>query len=338
MRYEVFLDNICRMVSDRLGESADVSLHKVLKNNGTVLDGLVIRDSSSVAAPTIYLNPYYREAEQGMPLSRITDHILMVREQNPGIPEELLEASLDFKAAREHISYRLISRAQNRRLLSTAPHFPYLDLAVIFCLSYEAKKGGSMQAVIENHLLEEWHVEKEDLIPLAETYSPILMPPVLMNMEDTLKRHRKDFAVSGASGPRKSESGEAEEGEMAGEPESACIFPSGNPLYVLTNSFGRYGATSVLFPGILKELSEKLDDDLALIPSSVHEFLIVRQKDAFPDQELNEMIRSVNETDVLPEERLSDHAYYYSRADDCVWYPGAKTRFSRVPGVPESFS
>ena len=333
MRYEVFLDNICRMVSDRLGESADVSLHKVLKNNGMVLDGLVIRDSSSVAAPTIYLNSYYREAEQGMPLSRITDHILMIREQNPGIPEELLEASYDFKAAREHISYRLISRSRNSGLLNNVPHFPYLDLAVIFCLSYEAKKGGSMQAVIENHLLEEWHVKKEDLIPLAETYSPVLMPPVLMDMEETLKRHRK------ASGTRENESGEPAEGETAGEPDPAGLFPaSGNPLYVLTNSFGRYGATSVLFPGILKELSEKLGDDLALIPSSVHEFLIIRKKDAFPDKELNEMIRSVNETDVLPEERLSDHAYYYSRADDCVWYPGAQTRFSQVPEVPESFS
>ena len=324
MRYDVFLDRICRMVSDRLGEDAEVSLHKVLKNNGTVLDGLVIRDPSSAVAPTIYLNPYYQEAERGLPLSRITDHILMVREQNPGIPEEVIDSSEQFDVVTDKISYRLISREQNSRLLEEVPYYPYLDLAVVFSLVFETSIGTRVSTLVRNEHLEAWKVGKEALIPLAETASPILMPPSLVNLEEMLAdRNSLPASATGAAL------------ELPVEEE---IKRARESLYVLSNKLGAYGATSILFPGLLEDLADRLQDDLVLIPSSVHEFLISPKSMACPDETLNEMIRQVNQSEVLPEERLSDHAYYYSRELGTVWYPGMKTNCEIIPLFPESFS
>ena len=80
MVYETFLKTIQSMVQTRLNKKANVSLRRVLKNNGLMLDGLSFTKPGSRLSPTVYLNAYYNEAEEGMPLSIITDQILMVYE------------------------------------------------------------------------------------------------------------------------------------------------------------------------------------------------------------------------------------------------------------------
>lgn len=126
MVYETFLKTIQSMVQTRLNKKANVSLRRVLKNNGLMLDGLSFTKPGSRLSPTVYLNAYYNEAEEGMPLSIITDQILMVYETNPGFSEDICEELRDFDAVRGRIAYKLIHAAKNKLLLSHVPHIPYL--------------------------------------------------------------------------------------------------------------------------------------------------------------------------------------------------------------------
>lgn len=82
------------------------------------------------------------------------------------------------------------------------------------------------------------------------------------------------------------------------------------PMYVF-RSISSYGASSILFGGVLMEIAEKMNDDLIIIPSSVYEVLIVPYS-AF-DNSLNALIKDINGTEVAPEERLSDHGYIFRR-------------------------
>ena len=134
MVYETFLKTIQSMVQTRLNKKANVSLRRVLKNNGLMLDRLSFTKPGSRLSPTVYLNAYYNEAEEGMPLSIITEQILMVYETNPGFSEDICEELRDFDAVRGRIAYKLIHAAKNKVLLSHVPHIPYLDLAIVFYL------------------------------------------------------------------------------------------------------------------------------------------------------------------------------------------------------------
>ena len=81
------------------------------------------------------------------------------------------------------------------------------------------------------------------------------------------------------------------------------------PLYVLrTTDF--YGANVLLREDVLNKAAEKMGGEMFIIPSSVHE-VIVLPKNITSAEALEEMIRSVNEAEVVPEERLSDHLYSY---------------------------
>lgn len=83
------------------------------------------------------------------------------------------------------------------------------------------------------------------------------------------------------------------------------------PIFVITNKFCVNGAASALLGDNLKQLANRVRGDLIVIPSSIHEVLCVSAKDADLN-EVNQMIREINQSCIAPEEVLSGHAYYYS--------------------------
>ena len=113
MVYETFLKTIHTMVQERLGTRAQVSLQRVLKNNGLLLDGLSFSSPSSALSPTVYLNSYYDEAERGLPLSIITEQIVLLYETDPGFPEELGARIRSLDQIQDQIVYRLINAGEN---------------------------------------------------------------------------------------------------------------------------------------------------------------------------------------------------------------------------------
>ena len=56
MNYETFKASIVTSIQNYFGETANVSLHPILRNNNVLLDGLTIQDCSVNISPTIYLN------------------------------------------------------------------------------------------------------------------------------------------------------------------------------------------------------------------------------------------------------------------------------------------
>ena len=86
---------------------------------------------------------------------------------------------------------------------------------------------------------------------------------------------------------------------------------SDTPLYVLTNQNGVYGAAAITRPEIMKGITEKFGP-VYVLPSSVHEVLILPKAQAPDVESLRAMVHEINMTQVLPEERLSDNIYEIS--------------------------
>ena len=89
-------------------------------------------------------------------------------------------------------------------------------------------------------------------------------------------------------------------------------------MLILTNAGKTYGACCILYPKVLERLAERVDGDYYLIPSSVHEFILLPVEQGRSAAELKEMIVEVNSTELTPEEILSDQLYLYSRQERCV--------------------
>ena len=90
------------------------------------------------------------------------------------------------------------------------------------------------------------------------------------------------------------------------------------PMMILTNSRKTYGACCIMYPKVLERLAGSVGGDYYLIPSSVHEFILLPLSQGRSAEELKEMIAEVNSSEIPPEDVLSDSLYLYSCKERCV--------------------
>lgn len=89
------------------------------------------------------------------------------------------------------------------------------------------------------------------------------------------------------------------------------------PMYIGTNPERMLGASILMYETYLEELAAQIEDDLCIAPSSIHEVLIFPLSLVQPSK-IIEIVRDVNRTVVLPQEKLSDSAYIYRRGTHAI--------------------
>lgn len=292
MEIRDFTEKIKNIVGERLGEEYEVRVQEVRKNNGVLLLGLVILSQSRNVSPTIYLDSFYEAYESGVTLSVIVERILSIYETHT--PGEDIDMSFfrNFEGVKDRICYKLISAEQNRELLEEIPHFAYLDLAVCFYYAYQGETLGSGSILIYNTHLDMWRCDGEELLRLARENTPRLFPWECCSMEDLLRElaGREDNAPHSADG------------------ECAQV-----PMRILSNRSRVFGAACILYPGLLERLAAGRDCGLYIIPSSVHEVILLEESGAEDVVGLRGIIDEVNKSQLEPEEILSYRLYYFDR-------------------------
>lgn len=301
MVYEVFLKTLTERLEDKLGDSYQLVLHKIPKNNGVKLDGLSLQGTDLAMAPTVYPRSYYEQYDAGMPLDEICDDILSLFLSTPVSsylsPEELEEFSL----VRSKVMFKLIHASSNRELLADMPHLPFLDLAIVFYLLLDRNEYGQITLPITKEHLKRWNLSLDHLWGYAARNTPREFPAEICSLNDlALKLAKKHL-------------GDAyDEDELKDFLESQIV----SPLHILSNQTGLCGAGCLLYPEILKNFADKLDSDLIILPSSIHEVLITPDTTEVSYEELSHMVTTINQREVLPEEQLSNQVYRYTRHDD----------------------
>lgn len=291
MTYQEFNQNICRNIQQELGSDATVTIQNIIKNNDTHLDGLTILSPQCNISPTIYLNYYFSQYERGKPLSSICEEILETYQKNK--PKENIDITFftNYDKVKSKIVFKLINFERNKELLSQVPHYRFLDLAIVFNCLLDSAASGNATILIQNHHLHFWNITKDDLYALSVQNTPVLLKYDLRNMTDVLKNILISEEVSSND---------------LGQDE---IYP----MYVLSNQHKINGSGCILYQNLLGSFSDRLNSDLYILPSSIHEVLIIPayEKDSF--EELTEMVREVNATQLSRDEILSDHVYYFSK-------------------------
>lgn len=91
-------------------------------------------------------------------------------------------------------------------------------------------------------------------------------------------------------------------------------------LYIVSNERRTQGAAAIYNMELFKSFADLIDSDLVIIPSSIHELIVMKYNSSLSIYELNNMVNEANETSVLPEEQLSDHVYIFNRSTNSLTY------------------
>lgn len=285
MNYLEFVSAVREEVCKYGGPDISVCIRKVNKNNGKERMGLMIEKAGANISPTIYLEEYYEWYKTGACLEEIGKKIWNVYR------EVRVEGVWDSRKViglanvKDKIVYRVINREKNRKLLEYTPYFPYLDLAVVCYVLFEKGRHGSVIMPVQEEHLKLWGITKEELFSLAHENTKILLQAEVMPMRSAIMEL---FHV-----------------QMDQEKEDI--------LYVLTNEMRSFGAACILYEGVLMMIGDMLGEDYYVLPSSIHEVLILPKRYSTDRESLEAMVKEINETQLDEEEVLSDHVYFYSR-------------------------
>ena len=180
-------------------------------------------------------------------------------------------------------------------MLKGMPHREFQDLSVIYRWIVSSDHDGVHSAVIHNPLAERIGMSEEELFKAAAENTRRILPPVIKDMNSIM---REMFIKDGMP----EEIAEMMIGEI----------PSESMMYVITNEKGINGAASMMYEDKLHELAGKLNSDLYIMPSSVHEVIAV-SSDIGDPYELAAMVSEVNMSNVELNERLSNQVYHYDK-------------------------
>lgn len=289
--YMEFANILLEVVNEELSEDVTALISNVTKNNGVVLTGMTFNQKGINASPTIYLERYYDKYVSGESLDSIASDLISTYSHNKLDESIDVDFFPDYEKVRDKLFCKVINTQLNENLLAGIPSEEYMDLSIVVYCRLDQFGYGPASILIKNDHLKLWEVSTEEVIETAKknTYK---------NMEFSINEIGKVLS------------------EFMSEELSAETFCNEMiPMYVATNREKNNGAVGMIFPDTLANFAKEIDDDYYILPSSIHEFIVVPMKVASGCDDYDDMIKSVNESELLREEILSDHAYTYVRGE-----------------------
>lgn len=178
----------------------------------------------------------------------------------------------------------VINTELNSELLEEAVHKEKAGVSLVLRQVLEENSYGIVSGIVSKELFEEMDMGEEDVWRLAWKNTQRLFPPKFVDMKSELEK------LLGMVLPKED-----------------------TPMYFLTSKKEQYGGVYFLCEKILKKVYEKLGDNFYILPSSIHETIIMREKEVKQSvEELKLLVMDANKTTVSEKDVLSNNVYYYS--------------------------
>ena len=289
MSYEAFKKEILDRKEEYLTGSlkgSEVTIRSNEKLNSSY-EALMVRAPGSEVAAAINLTSLFEKYRTGTFADAFHELQESVRQiANGPMPElsQVPEALMDYEAVKDKLFIRCSNAAKNSGILEHCPNLSTDDLAmtVHVGLDWEEGREPSLSVMVNDALVSRWGISNGTLFQDAVNNAAERLPVRFRTMAEVMS-------------------------EMMGMP----VPDSGPDLYVLGNSSGQYGASVIYYPQVLEQIHEKIGS-FYMLPSSVHEWLCLPETAGPELAELEDMVRSINRTEVAPEEVLSDEVYHYN--------------------------
>ena len=298
---KAFAEGVTQQIKDYLPEDYQDMECEILeqqKNNGVVLTGMILNMPGQQIAPVVYMEPFYDQVRKGEPMDQIMDRIADVCRQSLSVRElpETLDFT-DYDSVKDHLTVQVINTKANQRMLSQVPHKQMEDLSVICRIEFPSPAGEGVGSVKVTHeMMRQWGVHPEEVYQKAVENAVKSSPAVLMSMDDLM------MEMMGLPFETKNLF-QLKEGEE---------FPK-DGMYVLSNPMKLNGASVLAYPNLQEQLESVFPQGCYLLPSSLHELIIIPKDLGMTPKEMGEMVRDVNQKEVARDEILSDRVYEFDK-------------------------
>lgn len=287
LNYDEFKRELLKRVRERAGSEVTVEIVAIQKNNRTKKDVIAFSDKENNLQPLIYMDSIYSQYCAGAELSVCVGFAVEVYRSAMEI--DIDTAYKEWKNVRGKIEMTVINKAWNEDAMSGIPHMDFLDLVLYCRIIIDKNENGVASMIVQKHMLKEWDISEEELWEAA--FSNLKTEEFeIKDVNEVLRFIFPERDLTGLPDKNKFESA----------------------LYVLTNKYQNRGAIGMLRTDLLEKFAEWGDCDLYILPSSIHEVLLLADNE-IPVDELRRMVRSVNRGVVDEMDRLSDEVYYYQR-------------------------
>lgn len=265
---------------------AHIEIVEVTKNNDQVLTGAVVKSEAMPIVPTIYFDREYEKYKSGKPMEMI------LSEMGEAYSEALANAPkfnidmMDKNGIMNRIVCSVLNMSENRNRLK---ELMYTPLGNDLALMYAVRVDDEARAPISKEYAQKLGLSLADLNTLAMENTPRYYPPVMRSLTD----------VAIGMGYSKNVFEERHEQGL------------NKDFYVLSNDEAVFGASTLFYPEVKELLGEMLGVNFYVLPSSLHEVILVPEDFGVGLEELMYMVRNANETVVDAVDKLSDEVFHF---------------------------
>ncbi len=273
-----------------------------IKNNGEK-EGIIIQNGESPCSPVFYMESLYQQYKKGYPILSI---IQMIEQQMKEGEKYLSSISVinettNYSRIRKDLRICMVNVSSNAHLLEKVPYKRYGDFAAI--VYRMLPPDGSSRILIDQAILGKMQADFSALF--NDAYINMLGEFQLRSMKDLLY----ELMLSELS---------QEDAEQFLNDKMMDQVSQGTDMYVLTNKTGIFGASVMCYPEEMQKAAEVLKGDYVIIPSSIHELILLPFKTDANLEAIREIIHEVNAAEVPVEEQLSDEVYVYSGREKVI--------------------
>lgn len=278
--FERFLQEVISKMEAMLGDYEIVE-NNIIKMNDNILHGVTARLSGDCAAPTVYLDTAYDSYLNGESLEDISKALADTIKFAPPAPiKEAATMDMSFESIKDRLAVRLIDMELNHKYLKDHPFREVgAGLAIIAVISI----GDFYSCVITNSLAEQY--DMDTIFDTALENMTRRHPAKLMSLASAV------FESGGNALNGDGEIGEA------------------NTLMV--DGSDRFGACAIAYEGIAEKVRAVLGTDYFILPSSLHELIIVKDNGFTDIDSLKDMVVTANKTVVEEADLLSNSVFHY---------------------------
>ena len=315
LNFKEFQEYIKSNVKDYLPENykdADIQFTDVVKNNDVHLTGVLIKKENETLTPNIYINELYEKYSRGMNLDEIVGDIADLRiEHDPPEAQSIGSIFTNYEMVKQRLEIHLCDMELNRDKLKNQVYTEQGD----FAATYHIKIGGDGMlrgsAAVTPNLLKGWGITEEQL------------------REDSLRaEHSKGAVFTDIEELVAEKTFGLKSTNLLDKQNDVIDNEVGFSFYCLTSEEKRYGASMILQEDVMGKVSKLMGGDFYILPSSIHETLIVPTTTQMTLEDMSIMVQYVNKEAVEPEDKLSDKVQFYDSKEMVI--ENAKKRESRL--------
>lgn len=175
--------------------------------------------------------------------------------------------------------------------LDIIPHDLYMDMLVTYRKRVNMKNHTVTFPCFSMDFADE--DSEKNLFEIAKKNTGRMFKPVLYSLEEVVEN------IPQVSGTRNLLADDSEDYD-------------GHGIFVLTNDDGRFGAVWIMYENVMKDVADKIGRNFYILPSSVHELILLTDYGCSSAEELKNMVVDINKTVVDTTDKLSDSIYYYN--------------------------